>query len=210
MACSPEGTSPILEFEKEEDVVYDVTKDLPVEIDVEDTGSLDGLGERLAQEEYDIIHLSGHADIDEQGVPFFWMEDEEGLPVKVTPSQLWDKLNLNLPRLLFLSGCRTGETPPHVAASSFAHHLVVNHCSTCLGWGLPVSDTGASFAAKQLYFDLSRGENILDAVLSTRRELFARHKADWSLLRLFSDGMPLSIPLVRKGQRRRPKRRDLQ
>ena len=76
MACSPEGTSPILEFEKEEDVVYDVTKDLPVEIDVEDTGSLDGLGERLAQEEYDIIHLSGHADIDEQGVPFFWMDME--------------------------------------------------------------------------------------------------------------------------------------
>ncbi len=210
MACSPAPISPVLKFEKEEDTIYEVTKELPVEIDVEDTGSLEGLAERLARNEYDAVHLSGHADINEKGVPFFWMEDEEGLPVQVTPSQLWDKLNLSLPRLLFLSGCRTGETPPHVATSSFAHQLVAKHYSICLGWGLPVSDSGASFAAKQLYFELSRGENILKAVLSTRRELFKRQKTDWPLLRLFSDGTPLTIPLVRRGQRRRPKRRDLQ
>jgi len=42
MACSPLNTSPVLEFEKEEDTIFEVTKDLPVEIDVEDTGSLYG------------------------------------------------------------------------------------------------------------------------------------------------------------------------
>ncbi len=209
IACSPEGLSPILQFEKEEDTIYKITKDLPVEIDVEDTGSLEGLGECLAQDVYDVVHLSGHADIN-NGKPFFWMEDEEGSPVQVTPSELWEKLNLNLPRLLFLSGCKTGQTPRHAAAVSFAHQLVANHSSTVLGWGLPVSDSGATLATKHIYFDLSRGEDILSAVLSARRKLFRYHREDWSLLRLFSDGTPLTIPLVERGQRRRPKPRDLQ
>jgi len=209
MACSPRDVYPVLEFEKEEDTIFEVTKDLPVEIDVEDTGSLEGLGEWLAMNKYDVVHITGHADIDKEGNPFFWMEDEEGLPVQVTPSQLWEKLRLNLPGLIFLSGCRTGESPEHVAALSFAHHLVAGHVSTVIGWGLPVSDKGARCAAETLYFDLSRGENILDAVLRTRSELFNYYPADWSLLRLFSDGTPLDIPLVQRGQKKRPKLRTL-
>src|SRR5574341_661494 len=43
MACSPQDVSPVLEFEKEEETILEVTKDLPIEIDVEDTGSLEGL-----------------------------------------------------------------------------------------------------------------------------------------------------------------------
>ena len=39
MACSPLDASPVLEFEKEKDTIFEVTKNLPVEIDVEDTGS---------------------------------------------------------------------------------------------------------------------------------------------------------------------------
>ncbi|VVB94611.1 CHAT domain protein [uncultured archaeon] len=209
MACSPQDVEPVLEFEKEEDTIFEVTKHLPVEIDVEDTGSLDGLGERLASNKYDVVHITGHADIDKKGEPFFLMEDEEGLLAQVTPSQLWKKLDLNLPRLVFLSGCRTGEAPEHVAAMSFAHHLVKGHVPIVLGWGLPVSDRGASFAAKKLYFELSRGENIPDALLRTRYELF-EHYPDWSILRLFSDGTPLDVPLVKVGQMPRPKPRELQ
>ena len=210
MACSPDAVQPVLEFEKEEDAVFEITEDLPAEIDVEDTGSLEGLAECLAQNEYDVVHLSGHADIDKQGVPLFCMEDEEGLPVWVTAQRLSEKLNLNLPRLLFLSGCRTGEAPLHAAAASFAYHLTANHCSTCLGWGLPVSDPGATSAARQLYFELSRGKNVLEAVLTTRQGLFKHHQTDWSLLRLFSDGTPMNVSLVQSGQKRRAKLRDLQ
>jgi len=210
MACSPRDVYPVLEFEKEEDTIFEVTRDLPVEIDVEDTGSLEGLGEWLATNKYDVVHITGHADIDKEGNSFFWMEDEEGLSVQVTPLQLWEKLRLNMPRLVFLSGCRTGEAPEHVAALSFAHHLVAGHASTVIGWGLPVSDTGARCAAKTLYFDLSRGEDILNAVLRTRSELFKHYPTDWSLLRLFSDGTPLDVPLVQRGQKKRPKLRALQ
>jgi tetratricopeptide (TPR) repeat protein len=209
MACSPTDAHPVLEYEKEEETILEVTDDLPVELHIEDTGSLEGLGEQLAVNEYDVVHITGHADIDDEGDPFFWMEDEEGLSVQITPSQLWEKLRLNLPGLVFLSGCRTGEAPRHDAAS-FAHHLVSGHVSTVLGWGLPVSDVGARSAAKKLYFELSRGKNILDAVFETRYELFTNHPGDWSLLRLFSDGTPLSVPLVREGQKIHLKPRKLQ
>jgi len=209
MACSPTDAYPVLEYEKEEETIFEVTDDLSVELHIEDTGSLEGLGEQLAVNEYDVVHITGHADIDDEGDPFFWMEDEEGLSVQITPSQLWEKLRLNLPGLVFLSGCRTGEAPRHDAAS-FAHHLVSGHVSTVLGWGLPVSDVGARSAAKKLYFELSRGKNILDAVFETRYELFTNHPGDWSLLRLFSDGTPLSVPMVKEGQKIRLKPRKLQ
>ncbi len=209
MACSPLDVEPVLEFEKEEETIFEVTKDLPIEIDVEDTGSLEGLGERLSTNKYDVVHITGHADIDKKGEPFFWMEDEEGLPAQVTPSKLWEKLDLNLPRLVFLSGCRTGEAPEHVATMSFAYQLVKGHIPTVLGWGLPVSDSGASFAAKKLYYELSRGESIPDALLRTRREL-SEHYPDWSILRLFSDGTSLDVSLVKSGQMLRSKPRELQ
>jgi tetratricopeptide (TPR) repeat protein len=210
MACSPQGIHPVLEFEKEEEAIFDITGDLPVEIDIEDTGSLEGLGERLKTNEYDVVHITGHADIDKEGNPFFWMESEEGFPVHVTPSHLYEILSLNMPRLVFLSGCRTGETPEHIAAMSFAHQLVAEHVSTVLGWGLPVADDSARFAAEKLYFELSRGESILDAVRRTRYELFRHHPTQWSLLRLFADRTPLEVPIVQKGQKKRPKTRELQ
>jgi tetratricopeptide (TPR) repeat protein len=209
MACSPLDTPPVLAFEKEEDTIFEVTKNLPVEIDIEDTGSLEGLGEWLETNEYDVVHITGHADIDKEGNPIFWMEDDEGLAMPVSPAQLWKKLSLNLPKLVFLSGCRTGEAPEHAAALSFAHHLVSEHVPDVLGWGLPVSDLGASLAAKTLYHDLSRGKNILDAVLRTRYELYNHYPTDWSLLRLFSDGSPLHVPFVAKGQKKLPKPREL-
>ncbi len=138
MACSPQDVSPVLEFEKEEDTILEVTKDLPIEIDVEDTGSLEGLGEQLAASKYDIVHITGHADI-RDGVPFFLMENEEGMREDVVPSKLWEKLDLNMPRLVFLSGCKTGQAPEHAAAMSYAHYLAAGRVPAVLGCGVSQS-----------------------------------------------------------------------
>ncbi|MBU7019148.1 MAG: CHAT domain-containing protein, partial [Theionarchaea archaeon] len=209
IACSPEGVKSVLKFEKEEEIILEVTKNFPVDIDVEDTGSLEGLQTCLAQKHYDVVHITGHADIDDDG-PFFLMEDEFGYPVPVTPSLLWDVLQLNPPRLLFLSGCRTGEAPQSKAVNSFAHDLVLKHSSTVLGWGLPVLDPAATLAAAGVYFELSRGKSILDAVLFARQNLYKNRFPDWCLLRLFSDGTLLDIPLVEKDQKMKVKARDIQ
>jgi len=62
MACSPLDTYPVLAFEKEEDTILKVTKNLPVDIDVEDTGSLEGLGEWLDRLEIKAV-TNGHLNL---------------------------------------------------------------------------------------------------------------------------------------------------
>jgi hypothetical protein len=127
MACSALDVQPELDFEKEEETIFRVTENLDLNMEVEDSGSLEGLYQQLEQEEYDVIHLSGHADIDKNGQPFFVMENETGFRQDVLPDQLWQEaLMENPPRLLFLSGCRTGEAP-ETGAASFARAMVENY-----------------------------------------------------------------------------------
>ena len=196
----PEDVYPVLELEKEEDTIFDATKKLSLDIDVEDTGSLVGLGEWLATNKYDIIHISGHADLEVNGEPFLLYGKWRRVAGSRHISTTMGDAQFEHAKLVFLSGCRTGEAPNHVAALSFAHRLVAGHVPVVLGWGLPVSDIGARVAAEKLYFELSRGENVLDALQRTRYELF-KHCSDWSLLRLFSDGTPLEVPLVKRDRK---------
>ncbi|MCP4157266.1 MAG: CHAT domain-containing protein, partial [bacterium] len=111
MASSAMDVIPELDFEGEEHAIFTITEKLHVDIETEDSGSLKGLQKKLEQKKYDVIHLSGHADINEKG-PYFIMENDTGHKDKVSPEKLWEEALIdNKPRLLFLSGCRTGETP---------------------------------------------------------------------------------------------------
>ena len=200
MACAPLGVEPALDFEREEDAFYRFTAQLPVHIDVEDTGSLEGLEERLG-EDYDVIHLSGHADVDgATGSPFFLMEDELGQPRQVDPNDLFTILSVNPPRLLFLSGCRTGQAPDDEATYSLASQLAMKGLPAVIGWGLPVSDASAIQAGRKFYLELGHGNDIVSALYLTRRFLFRENIKDWCLLRLEANGYELDAPLVKKGQ----------
>ncbi|RIK77658.1 hypothetical protein DCC62_09130 [candidate division KSB1 bacterium] len=212
MACSALDVEPELDFEREEETIFRVTEKLAIDMEVEDSGSLAGLREQLVREAYDVVHLSGHADIDKKGQPFFIMETETGQAQIVTPAELWrEALIENPPALLFLSGCRTGETPAEQAATSFAQHLVEQfHVPGVLSWGRSVSDQQATIAEQMIYRELSRGRDLLAAVQRARQELLehfreAPHQA-WPLLRLYSDGRTHG-PLVQPNQKVRPKPR---
>ncbi len=212
MACSAKDIKPELDYEAEEETIFNITKNLPIDIEVEDSGSLVGLSRQLEQQQFDIVHLSGHANIAANGCPYFVMEDEFGEMQQVSPDELWNNALLeNPPRLLFLSGCRTGETPDsdnHFDAVSFAHLLVERHnVPAVLGWGRSVSDSQAILVEEKLFHELSRGKSILEAVQRARYELqenFPMDKRnDWSLLRLFSSGLALN-PIVTQGQKTKP------
>lgn len=217
MACSAMDVKPRLDLEGEEEAIFRITDRLPVHMEIEDSGSLDGLHHRLEQECYDVVHLSGHADIDETGSPYFIMEDEAGRQCNVSPDDLWHgALIENPPRLLFLSGCRTGEAPGNpdgTDAVSFARLMVETfHVPAALGWGRSVRDDQAVCAEKMLFHELSRGRSIPGAIRRVRYELlknFARSaNPAWPLLRLFSSGAPLE-PMIKKGLRWRPKPRQM-
>jgi tetratricopeptide (TPR) repeat protein len=212
MACSAQDVKPELDFEKEEESIFKITEKLPLEMDVEDSGSLEGLREWLELHEYDVVHLSGHADIDAEGRPYFIMENETGYRHDVFPEDLWDEALLeNPPRLLFLSGCRTGELPDteERAAVSFASLMVEKfNVPAVLGWGRFVNDEEATFAEKAIYKRLSQGKSILEAIQMARQELKKKFiltlNPAWPLLRLFNCGVDPGV-IVKPGQKYTPK-----
>ncbi|HEX4964813.1 MAG TPA: CHAT domain-containing protein [Thermoanaerobaculia bacterium] len=197
MACSPKDVQPVLDFEKEESLVLKETREQPIELLVEESGSLVGLEREIVSFEsghFDVFHLSGHAGVVE-GRPKFLMEDEFGRRQEAEAEDIAEAFAERWPRLLFLSGCRTGQATDHGALPSLCESLVRAGAPAVLGWALPVGDAAASIAAKELYRLLATGEGIAEAVARTRKALHKQRLSDWHLLRLYADRTPLS-PLV--------------
>ncbi len=213
MACSPLDMQSELDFEQEEETIFKATEKLAIDMEIEDTGSLAGLREKLEQQQYDVVHLSGFAGIDQKGQPFFVMEDEAGYHENVTVERLWHEgLKANPPRLLFISGSSTSDTPGGVEGT-FAHILVEKYqVPAVLGWARWVSDEEATEAAKVIYRELSRGKSVLHAVQRARYRLIDRFpsplKPSWPQLRLFGHGSSLQA-IVEKEQETRPQVRRM-
>ncbi|HLP47477.1 MAG TPA: tetratricopeptide repeat protein, partial [Candidatus Kapabacteria bacterium] len=81
-----------------------------------------------------------------------------------------------------------------------------------LGWGSIVNDNEAIIAAKFIYFELSRGKNLLESVWRARYELLKKAHIDmssgWILLRLLGDMTPM-VPFVKEKQKKKPKQMRL-
>ena len=90
MAGSPIDSKPVLAFEAEEEAITKQIEEhkLPIDIYVEDSGSLKGLRTTLKElKGVDILHLPGHAKLGPDG-PISQMESDTGYKVDVMPSQL--------------------------------------------------------------------------------------------------------------------------
>lgn len=218
MACSAIDVHPELDFDREEEEIFRITEKLAMDVDIEDSGSIAGLRNRLKSEKYDVIYLSGFAGIDEQHGPYFVMEDEFGYECRVDPGQLWkEALMENPPRLLFLSGSNTGKSPVNSACTgipgnaddgSFARLMSEpGRVPAVLGWGHLMIDAPAICAFKMLLRELTRGRSILDAVQRVRYELMkefpGRGQGSWVFLRLYGDGATMNA-LVKSDQNWRP------
>jgi tetratricopeptide (TPR) repeat protein len=194
MACSPEDVLPVLDFEKEESLVLEATRRQPIELVVEESGSLAGLQEQVASVEaghFDVLHLTGHAGLT-AGRPHFLMEDELGRARAVTASEFARTFMGRWPRLTFLSGCRTGQAVEQGTLPSLCEALVAAGAPAVLGWALPVGDEAASVAAAALYRHLAIGGRLDEAVASARQVLFEQPSPFWHLLRLYTDDTPAS------------------
>ncbi|MBV6343586.1 CHAT domain-containing protein, partial [Candidatus Magnetobacterium casense] len=204
MACSPTDLGDnVLSFEKEEERIFDGIGDFNIDMTIEDSGSFTGLrSKNKATGGFDIIHITGHAGLDNAIGPVFYMEDEVGKLQKVSPAMLWDAIKEFPPKMLFLSGCFTGGADEKANSESFAYQMAQNGIQWVLGWGLPVSDTGATFVAAEIYKYLAVGKGLDHAVQSARRLLDDQYHP-WPLLRFFGDATPI-VPLVASGLKSRP------
>jgi hypothetical protein len=197
MASSPEGVEPVLSFEAEEAGILAATADTGTELVVEESGTVEGL--RFTAESYgpgyfDVLHVSGHATID-QGQPKFLVENELGGPAWATADQIARAMDGQWPRLVFVSGCLTGGASDRGTIPSMSESLVRAGAPAVLGWALPVGDVSASEFASRLYRELAAGKRLDRAVVMARQELYAGHSRSWHLLRVYADKSPLA-PMV--------------
>jgi len=202
MASSAKGVTPILDFEAEEGKILKATRGKPLSLTVEESGCIKELGELMAskdREYFDVIHLSGHATIKDQK-PYFITETEYGDRQDTSAEDIAGELQFNLPKLLFLSGCRTGYSDGDEILS-MAEKLLEKGAKAVLGWGQPVRDNEAADTAAILYEKLSQGFTLSESLAFAYQKLLGNQARDWHCLRLY---VRESIPeaLVRRGQRR--------
>lgn len=194
MACSPLDVEPVLAFEREEGIILDAAKGQSIELVVEESGNLEGLQQRLewaGSGYFDVIHLTGHGDIVD-GVPCMLMEDDLGRRTNAAAKDITGALAGNWPRLMFLSGCKTGMPVGDGVMASLAESLVASGAPAVLGWALPVGDEAASLMAAELYHLLAVGRRVDEAVALSRAALCEAKSPYWHMLRLYANATPLA------------------
>jgi hypothetical protein len=181
----------VLNYEQEEAGILQATNGLPLNLMVEESGAIEFLGQRIAQDgPFEALHLSCHGDI-VKGHPVLALEKPEGGLdlVGLDPlSRAFGEENKK-PKLVFLSACRTGE---HGAASAFVQSLVRSGVANAIGWDGSVNDADAIGFAARFYEELARGNSVAYAAARARGALLRTHLADpnrgghWHLARAYA------------------------
>jgi len=203
-ACSPIEfeTDAVLNYEQEEEIILEKTERFPVNMTIEDSGSVQGIADSLYEAAgVDIIHVTGHAGIDKNLGPIFCMENDTGYLDNITPDNLYENIKNFPPKILFLSGCSTGKTDSVKGTGSFAYQMVEKGIPVVMGWGLPVFDSTATVFASELYRYLAMGKSVIEAVKETRKKMKDKYHT-WPLLRIYTDGAE-PIALITAGQKLR-------
>ncbi|WP_413205737.1 CHAT domain-containing protein [Rhodospirillum sp. A1_3_36] len=191
MAAEVEGQH-VLDHEREEIAFLDATHGLGAHLAVEESGSLDGLRLRLKQSSrWDVLHLTGHGDLDKRG-PFLALETPEGGLDRVDADRLCEALGDqgHLPGLVFLSACRTAEQADG-DAGSLVQAMVQSGVPNVLGWDGSVQDDTAIRFAAEFYGELAGGRSVVHAAATARRAVLADHRANpergghWHLARVW-------------------------
>jgi tetratricopeptide (TPR) repeat protein len=199
MASSPRDVQPVLDYEDEEErflrELAPFVEERRLVLKVAEDGSLDELRRRLMRRSYDIIHLTGHGTVTDQG-PRLVMEDANGDREDVSAEQLLKTLRAGraMPRLLVLSSCHSADHRTDLP--SLAAELIQDGVPCVVGWTRPVRDDVATDAAEVLYHRLCCGDLPTEAVARARRELHRDDQARpvpthaWSTLELLATKLP--------------------
>ncbi|MGD1714294.1 CHAT domain-containing protein [Dapis sp. BLCC M172] len=212
MASSPRNMGdhfPELDFEAEEGNILEATKRSPLYLEVEESGCLTELGYLVESQEenfFDVVHLTGHATF-RNDKPCFITETEYGEAEYSSAENIATELQFQHPKLIFLSGCRSGYSHQE-NIPSMAEFLLSEGATAVLGWGDRVLDTDATTAAAKLYQGLSSGKGVTESLAETYQELIKVNARDWHKLRLYVAGsLPgaLVTPLRKPGRKPAPR-----
>jgi tetratricopeptide (TPR) repeat protein len=212
MATSPEDVTE-LNFEQEEVKILMATEQQPLLLVTEESGSVAELGNLVQSYEsgyFDVFNLTGHGIIYtakecgnwvktinpravlEENTPYFLTEDDLGQTCFSTVADLAGAFGDRFPKVIFLSGCHTGQVADGGAVPSMAQQLVAAGAEVVLGWARPVYDRTGILAAETLYQALAIGDPITVAIQKMMAALVEKECSDWHLLRVYRSARELS------------------
>jgi len=186
MAAAPRGADN-LDYEGEEASIINATRNIRLDLAVEESGTIDLLSACVALQKPDVIQISCHGTL--QPRPGLLLEDDIGNADFIDANKLVTRLAGAHPRLLFLSACETAQADP--VLPSLARSLVLAGTPAVLGWAAPVLDAEATLFASALYQRLTAGADLVEAIAYARLELANAEQLgpdgsrDWHLTRLF-------------------------
>ncbi|MGA9769375.1 MAG: CHAT domain-containing protein [Blastocatellia bacterium] len=180
----------LLRYEQEEYAILRAVANTPLDVIVEESGSLRYLCDRISQMEGEyLLHLSMHGRFDSAGRPVLVMETEVGGPDYISAAELAERLAGRHPHFLFLSACHSAVS--RAATDSLVLALTRYGFPAVLGWNGTVEDGEATEFTSILYKRIASGDSIENAVLAARQTLLHKDmmsafpSRNWHLARLY-------------------------
>ena len=193
MVCSPEDDSmPLLNYEKEEEIIVDAVGGLKIKerlhIDIAETGTLKELKEKVTENDYHIVHISGHGIYDETvNMGYLCMENDYIGRHDVDSKKLADVFTgCQSIRMIFISACSSGTE--NAAVTGIASSLLANGLPMVIGMRMPVSDAAATLVAGQFYENIIKRKDADHALQMARNEFANKYKGNfqWSVPTIFT------------------------
>lgn len=192
MACAPRDEAQ-LEFEREEEaIIRAIAKAGPnVAFDSGDAGTFDEMLERINEFQPQIVHLTGHGVVMDDGLGYFAFEDERGDEDLRSSVEMRERLfSGSSVQLAFISGCQTGKAPPIAAMGGICQGLVSEEVPMAIGWAASIADDIATEFAKTFYKTVAAGQPVDRALTQARQAIQktcdARGYPGWTLPVLYS------------------------
>jgi len=164
-----------------------------VEVEILEHASAKGLGDRLRQQAFHVVHFIGHCRFDsEQGKGLLFLETEEGNPDAVEAEIFADLLRGQItPRLVVLNACRTASFSSDRPWNGLAVALLNARIPAVVAMQCPISDPAAVAFSRGFYGYLAAGHGVDVAVAWGRQTIFLsdHHSLEWATPALWLRGM---------------------
>ncbi|MBI5663467.1 MAG: tetratricopeptide repeat protein [Nitrospirae bacterium] len=147
-----------------------------IEIDFLDESSLRNIQARLDEEEYHILHYTGHGSYSQrEDRGYLLLEDDSGRSRHEDNEAVAELLSgYDSLRLVVLSGCQTAKTSGRQAMSDLTTALILRNVPAVVSMQYSVTDDSAINLAMKFYTELVNGSPVDLALTRARKELLLR------------------------------------
>lgn len=187
MACAPVD-QPTLDYEREEEALFQAVSGQDVAFDSCDLGTFEELKERVDEFRPHILHLTGHGTV-RNGIGYFAFEKEDGKADLVPADDLRRFLAISGVQCVFVSGCQSGKAPRE-ALAGVCQALVGAEVPLAVGWAASIADDLATNFARRFYRTLKAGQPVDRALSLARQDAWkdceGRSDPSWALPVLYS------------------------